>query len=80
LPELLFRYRARNFPQSLTEAETARWREHCRAKLQDTAGFSLATFQVEMAAELSLKTLDDRQRRALTDLQTYVDQLAAQLA
>ena len=27
LPEMLFRYRARNYPETLTDAETARWRE-----------------------------------------------------
>jgi exodeoxyribonuclease-1 len=34
LPELLFRYRARNWPQSLSEAEQARWRGHCVERLK----------------------------------------------
>ncbi|MGB6189773.1 MAG: exodeoxyribonuclease I [Aeromonas molluscorum] len=29
LPELLFRYRARNWPQTLSEPELKRWRQHC---------------------------------------------------
>jgi len=33
LPELLFRYRAKNFPASLGEQEISLWQEHCRAKL-----------------------------------------------
>lgn len=30
---LLFRYRARNFPATLTDAEQRRWREHRQEKL-----------------------------------------------
>lgn len=33
LPELLFRYRARNFPDSLSKQEQAQWREHCHQRL-----------------------------------------------
>jgi exodeoxyribonuclease-1 len=33
LPELLFRYRARNFPESLDTQEQYRWREFCRRRL-----------------------------------------------
>ncbi|MCE2571980.1 exodeoxyribonuclease I [Motilimonas eburnea] len=31
LPEMLFRYRARNFPQTLDEGELVRWQHHCKA-------------------------------------------------
>ena len=34
LPELLFRYRARNFPGSLSGQEQAQWREHCQQRFQ----------------------------------------------
>lgn len=33
LPELLFRYRARNYPGTLNQAEIERWRNHCRQRL-----------------------------------------------
>ncbi|RJG14247.1 exodeoxyribonuclease I [Pseudomonas cavernicola] len=33
LPELLFRYRARNFPETLSEPEQKRWREFCQRRL-----------------------------------------------
>lgn len=33
LPELHFRYRARNFPESLSAEETQRWRDFCRQRL-----------------------------------------------
>ena len=41
LGELFFRYRARNFPQSLTEEEQGRWLAHCHARLHEGAGGSL---------------------------------------
>ena len=31
LPEMLFRYRARNFPHTLNETELMRWQHHCKA-------------------------------------------------
>ena len=34
LPELLFRYRARNFPSSLTEEEQTKWKGYCHDRLQ----------------------------------------------
>lgn len=37
LDELLFRYRARNFPSSLSGAELARWREFCQQRLSDSS-------------------------------------------
>ncbi|MFM2085050.1 MAG: hypothetical protein RLY95_1868 [Pseudomonadota bacterium] len=38
LDEVFWRYRARNFPQSLDTEEQAAWREHCRSRLVDGAG------------------------------------------
>lgn len=40
LPEMLFRYRARNFPETLNEKEGARWREFCRSRLEDAKATS----------------------------------------
>jgi exodeoxyribonuclease-1 len=36
MTELLFRYRARNFPETLSAVERAEWREHCRRRLHGT--------------------------------------------
>jgi exodeoxyribonuclease I len=43
--ELLFRYRARNFPESLSPTEQERWREHRRARLMRDAGLGLTIEQ-----------------------------------
>jgi len=48
LPELLFRYRARNFPHTLTTAEQQRWQQHCQQRLLGEvpgAGVSLTEFE-----------------------------------
>ncbi|MGB5855983.1 MAG: exodeoxyribonuclease I [Oceanisphaera sp.] len=37
LPELLFRYRARNYPHTLNEQEWQRWRQHCQDRLSELA-------------------------------------------
>ena len=38
LPELSWRWRARNFPQTLSEEEAQRWRAHCAARLIEGIG------------------------------------------
>jgi exodeoxyribonuclease-1 len=38
LEELVFRYRARNFPKTLTEPEQQRWQAHCVARLHEGQG------------------------------------------
>ena len=38
LEELVFRYRARNFPQTLSDAEQARWAAHCSERLHHGGG------------------------------------------
>ena len=37
LPEMLFRYRARNFPQTLNGDEREQWKEFCSQRLTDQA-------------------------------------------
>ncbi|GMT40688.1 MAG: hypothetical protein IEMM0001_1423 [bacterium] len=38
LPELLFRYRARNWPETLSAEEVQRWEHFCRHRLRDADG------------------------------------------
>ncbi|MDU9414941.1 MULTISPECIES: exodeoxyribonuclease I [unclassified Pseudomonas] len=52
LPELLFRYRARNFPDTLSPAERDKWSAFCRGRLSDPAlgaPNTLAGFEQAMA-------------------------------
>ena len=74
LPELLFRYRARNFPETLTEAETAQWQEHCQ--LQRSEGtFTLAAFEQELAEERARPEMTERTAAALDQLEIWVRSL-----
>jgi exodeoxyribonuclease-1 len=53
LDELLFRYRARNWPDLLSPAERQRWDDWRRQRLQPGSGLAdsdLGTFEVELAA------------------------------
>jgi exodeoxyribonuclease-1 len=76
LEELVFRYRARNFPQTLSEAEQARWTAHCSERLHREAGggFTLAAF-LERIDELA-ESADDRGQAILGALVDYAEQIA----
>jgi exodeoxyribonuclease-1 len=74
LPELLFRYRARNFPETLTEAETAQWQEHCQLQWSE-GSFTLAEFEQELAEERARPEITERTATALDQLQTWVSSL-----
>ncbi len=79
LEELLFRYRARNFPQSLDDAERSRWTEHCSDRLHHGAagGFTLATYmdRIDVLAE----SADERGQVILEALLDYGEQIAPPL-
>jgi len=45
LPELLFRYRARNWPESLSEQESQRWQNFCQHRLYDADGGGSLTME-----------------------------------
>ena len=78
LPELLFRYRARNYPETLSSAEQLQWREHCQSRYQDAdSPFNLTQFAVELAEERSNPMLTAEQHAALDALDNYVKALSA---
>jgi exodeoxyribonuclease-1 len=76
LAELVFRYRARNFPDSLDEAEQARWQAHCTERLHEGAGgaTTLAAFlaRIDELAE----TADERGQALLEALVDYAEGIA----
>ena len=79
LPELLFRYRARNYPDSLTKSEQVAWQEHCRSKLLGLSGFNLDAFKTEMVEQRALLNLSSAQIMALDHLESYVEKLKGDL-
>ena len=83
LPELLFRYQARNWPESLDAAGIARWREFRRARLGGAmpgSEFTFATYRAELAA-MRTAHADDTRALALLDAHAqWADALEADLA
>jgi len=76
LSELLFRYRARNFPATLNDEENERWLGHCAERLHDGAGgiMTLAAF-FERIDELA-ETADERGQGILEALYDYAESIA----
>lgn len=77
LNTLLFRYRARNFPDSLNDSEAKRWSAFCRARLLDGefgAGLTLAQFQ-EALLTLAQQHGGEREQRLLDSLSRWVQQM-----
>ncbi|MEZ5566772.1 MAG: exodeoxyribonuclease I [Halioglobus sp.] len=80
LPEMLFRYRARNYPESLSGAERAQWEEYRFQRLTDPeAGASICmdAFHVEIEALQADSSLPPAARRILEQLLDYSDALLA---
>ena len=76
LDELLFRYRARNFPQTLDAADQARWQQHRVDRLLHGAGgaMTLAAF-FERIDELA-EDADERGQAILEALYDYAEGIA----
>ena len=79
LNELFFRYRARNFPESLNLAEQTQWIEHCAHRLHDGAGggLTLEAFfeQIDVLGEAG-DDADERRHDILGALVDYATQIA----
>lgn len=79
MPELLFRYRARNFPDTLNEQEHAQWQAFCRQRLSDPslgAPNTLAGF--EQALQSSWGEASEAGRQVLQAWQGHIRQLQQQ--
>ena len=76
LPEMFFRYRARNFPDTLNGEEGARWREFCRSRLNETD--ALAEFDRSLE-EVRASELPGREQ-IVADLTDYVTGVRAAVA
>jgi len=78
LNELLFRYRARNFPQTLSEEESQRWEEHRAARLFDGQGGARNIDDFFAAIDALSETADERGEEILGELYDYVEMVAPQ--
>ncbi len=77
LPEMLFRYRARNYPETLSADEQAQWLEHCRARLVDgeSGHFTFTDFHAEIAQLRGEMAADDQRNKLLDDVAAFGDGL-----
>lgn len=74
IPQMLFRYRARNYPESLTAEETTHWNEYRQQRFTDSASNTTLTYAdyVHTLNELLENTeLDENRRQILTDLKKW---------
>jgi len=81
LPELLFRYRARNFPETLGAEERQRWFAFCQQRLSDPlygAPNTLGDF--EQARQAAWAGTDEAGRRVLDAWQAHAQALREQYA
>ncbi|GIT63980.1 MAG: hypothetical protein Ct9H300mP22_3800 [Gammaproteobacteria bacterium] len=80
---MFFRYRARNYPDTLNQADKERWQNFRKGKI--LAGETIARFEKEMkkAWQKVSKECDEKSREkseaVLNELQDYTDELIQSL-
>ncbi len=76
LEELVWRYRARNFPASLTPEEAATWDAHRAARLFQGEGGALTVEQLSAEIDRLSEDADERSESILGALYDYMEQIA----
>jgi len=80
LTDMLSRYRARNFPDSLNAAEQAQWQAFCRQKLSgEVAGAPITLGNFMQEIQKLLPEVDGQQGELLDQWQLYATELATRL-
>jgi exodeoxyribonuclease-1 len=77
LPEMLFRYRARNYPETLSADEQAQWLKHCHARLVDgeSGHFTFTDFYADIAQLQDEMAADEHGSRLLDDVAAFGSEL-----
>ena len=76
LRRLLPLYKARNYPESLTEAEKRRWHDYCQRHLMQGGSFSrYAKFVIRLQSLAETDKLSARDQKLLTELDGWARQL-----
>jgi exodeoxyribonuclease I len=76
LEELLFRYRARNFPHTLGEGEAHQWERHRAARLFDGAGGARTIEQLSAEIDALSEDADEHAQEILGALYDYAEMIA----
>lgn len=77
LPEMLFRYRARNYPETLSADEQSQWLEHCQARLitGESGHLTFKNFFEEIHQLRSEVDSDDNKTTLLDDVESFGQEL-----
>jgi exodeoxyribonuclease-1 len=76
LEELFFRWRARNFPQTLDAADQERWEQHRIARLLEGQGGALTIQEFFDRIDTLNETADEHGQEILSELYDYAEQIA----
>ena len=81
LPEMLFRFRARNYPETLSPDEQAQWLEHCRSRLSngESGHLSFSGFFEEIEQIQNEMELDEQKTEILNEVEQFGRELEAYL-
>ena len=81
LPEMLFRFRARNYPETLSPDEQAQWLEHCRSRLSngESGHLSFSRFFEEIEQIQNEMELDEQKTEILNEVEQFGRELEAYL-
>jgi exodeoxyribonuclease-1 len=79
LPEMLFRYRARNYPDTLTKDETTQWVQFCIARLSDQSQDDGLTFTGLKDLLTQLRQRPDVDLECIMRIEQYSETLKKQL-
>lgn len=78
LPEMLFRYRARNYPETLTIDERSRWNQFCHHRLHTSeAGLTLTAYHAVLNELRQSKTDSQQDQRILGELEDYANSIVS---
>ncbi|MCG8427093.1 MAG: exodeoxyribonuclease I, partial [Chromatiales bacterium] len=76
LPEMLFRYRARNWPETLTRDERERWDEYRQQRFSESGtGITLSNYRQILAKLMIDTSLGDNDRAILSALADWPDMI-----
>jgi len=80
LEELLFRYRARNFPDTLSPDEMQRWEAHRAARLLEGEGGAFNVDRYFAQIDALSETADERGEHILGALYDYAEAIAPEVS
>lgn len=79
LPEMLFRYRARNYPETLNNAERLEWQQFCLNRLRGSSNNGYLDFAAYQQKLDELKQQENVDSQILKDLEQYATDLQQKL-